>query len=106
MRDGPLRQLSVKVDSLTDERLKERAKNSGTNVSDAARRILREALGEESELARVRESVTLVQEELLYLRRDLASAVEAILVTMSAGKALTPEQAKAWVDAKLRGRLG
>lgn len=102
MGDKPLRQLSVKVDEATEEALKERAKSAGTTLSDYARRILREAVLEESELSRLRFSVTATQRETLRLRQDLANAVEAILVSMASGDPLTPEQAKAWVNLRLR----
>jgi plasmid stability protein len=100
--DAPLKQLSVKVDRVTEERLKERAKGAGTNVSDCSRRILKEAVNGESELARLRLSVAGVQQDIDRLRRDLANAVEAILVMVATDEKVSPEQAKLWVDTKMR----
>ena len=106
MANPPLRQLSVKVDEYTEDELKERAKRAGTTLSDYARRILKEAVKEESELARLRLAVTASQRETLKLRRDIANGIEAILVSMAADQPLSPQQAKNWVDAKLRGKAG
>jgi len=103
--DTPLVQLSIKVDAATRDRLEEAAKTAGTSLSDFARRVLREAVSETSEIRALTQRASGVEYEVMQMRRDLASAVEAILVTVASSEKVTPEQAKAFVDEVLRKNL-
>ncbi len=113
MADAPLRQLSVKVDVATHEAVERRIKELGApTVSDYLRRLIRKDLGFESDIALLARqiagqdhSLRLTKQQVTELRRDLAAAVEAILLLTAAGQKATPDEVLAWVQEILRDHL-
>lgn len=98
----------MRIERGTKDGIEARRKATGESQSDFVRRVLREAVNEESELARLRVRQTGVERvltetrgEVAELRRDLAAALKAILVVCASDEKVTPEQAAAWVDEQL-----
>lgn len=82
------------------------AMGAGLSPGDYTRELVLAKLDEaallQRELQSVGEKVEGLESDLAALRRDFALAVEALLVSNSAGKPITVEQAKRWVDERIR----
>ena len=73
----------------------------------ARKRVLEKIDGEEAmrgELDSLRADFGSLAVELSAFRREFATAVEALLISSSSGKPVTPEIARRWVDEKIRDR--
>lgn len=93
--------VSFRLDPESKTQIEKRAKLSGTSVSEFARKVVLEALSEESELARLRLKVGSLEQDLKGLREDLAVAVKAILVSIGSEQKITAEQAETWVSSNM-----
>lgn len=81
--------------------LAERAAAGGESPGETARKLVTAALGDESELSRIRERLLAIDAALSALRTDLALTTEALLVF--AGKS-DLDAAKKWVATNLKTR--
>jgi hypothetical protein len=81
------------------EQVEQAAKRRAVSVNELARETLLAALSTEEDSHRIALRVTAIEGELSELRRDLAVATQAILVT--AGK-VPPEEAEKFAREKLR----
>ncbi len=81
---------------------------SGLSPGEYARELVMEKLdGEETtrrELDAVRSELQDLKMDLSGFRAEFALAVEALLVSNSAGKAVSIEHARRWVDERIRSR--
>ena len=81
---------------------------SGSSAGEYARELVLAKLdGDETyrrELDSLRSEFQLMKTELSEFRTDFELAVEALLVSSSSGKPVSPEHAKRWVAERLRGR--
>lgn len=79
---------------------------AGLSPGDFTRELVLAKIDEGAILARgienMNSEIEILKSELSGLRRDFFLAVEALLVSNSAGKPITVEQAKRWVDERLR----
>ena len=93
--------VSFRLDAEAKNSIEKRSKVAGVSVSEFARKVVLEALSEESELARLRLKVGSLEQDLKGLREDLAVAVKALLVTIGSEQKITAEQAEAWVSSNM-----
>ena len=100
--------VSFRLSDDKHRRLLALALESGVSPGEYSRELVMAKL---DEAAVLREGVEVVgadvetlKSELAGLRRDFALAVEALLVSISAGKPITVEQAKRWVDERIRAK--
>ena len=84
------------------------AMGAGLSAGDYTRELVLAKLDEAAIIRREIESVGVevetLKSDLAALHRDFALAVEALLVSNSAGKPITVEQAKRWVDERIRSK--
>lgn len=84
------------------------ATGAGLSVGDYTRELVLAKIDEAAIMQRgidtVGERVESLESDLAAFRRDFALAVEALLVSNSAGKPITVEQAKRWVDERIRSQ--
>ena len=95
------RPVSFRLDAESKTQIEKRAKLTGVKVSEFARKVVLDALNEESELARLKMKVGSLDQDIKGLREDLAVAVKALLVTKGSGQVVTAEQAEAWVNSNM-----
>ncbi len=81
---------------------------SGLSPGEYARELVMEKLdGEDAtrrELDEVRSELSALKMNLASFRTEFALAVEALLVSNSAGKPVSVENARRWVDERIRAR--
>jgi predicted DNA-binding protein len=94
--------ISFRLDSESRKRVDNKAKLLGVKTSDFARNLVLESLNDESELAKLRMKVSLLEEAVLGFRDDLAVAIKALLITKGSEKIVTPDQAEAWVNSNMK----
>ena len=95
--------ITIRLEFEAVKELDARAQRQGITRSDYAREIIFEALNDQSELARLQMEVSILKDELSELRGDLAVAVQALLVAGTSGQKITSQDAKAWVQANMKG---
>jgi hypothetical protein len=83
------------------QQLCRQATEDGISHGQLARRILVDYL-EDSVRGRLEGELMALQEEVALLRGDLATLAEALLVLVSHGGGMTPMEARAWVEDRLR----
>jgi len=91
--------ISFRLNGDVLEQIEDSAKRRAVSVNELARETLLAALSADEDSHRMALRVTAIEGELLELRRDLAVATQAILVT--AGK-VPPEEAEKFAREKLR----
>jgi hypothetical protein len=83
------------------EDLCRRAQADGVSQGEFARRVLVDYL-EDAVRRQLEHELLALQEEVALLRGDLATLTEALLVLASHGAPVTPMEARAWVEERLR----
>lgn len=91
--------ISFRLNGDALEEAEEASKRRAITVNELARESLLASLSSDEEIHRVGLRVTSIESELSELRRDLAVATQAILIT--AGK-VSPEDAEKFAREKLR----
>ena len=83
---------------------------SGLSPGEYARELVMEKIDESettrSELESLRLEVQEIRSDFAVFQDNFYSAIEALLVSNSAGKPISVEQAKRWVDERLRAKTG
>lgn len=90
--------VSLRLDAYYGERLASAAVARGLRPSDYAAHLLMAVLDDHRE-----DALEEVREELRRLRENLAVATEGVLVALGAGEAISPDDARSWVEENLRG---
>lgn len=80
--------------------LVQRATTAKVSPGECARQILTEHL-DDAQRERIESELSDLRTEVMLLRGDLATAVEALLVLVGAGN-VGPAEASAWVEERLR----
>jgi len=93
--------VSFRLDTASKLLIEKRAEQGGLKVSEFARKVVLDALNEESELAKLRMQISSFKQELEAIREDLALAVKALLVTSSSKESVSPEDAQRWVEMNM-----
>ena len=93
--------VSFRLDTESKLLIEKRAEQGGLKVSEFARKVVLDALNEESELAQLKMQMASTRQELKAIREDLAVAVKALLVTSSSEETVTPKDAQRWVDMNM-----
>lgn len=74
---------------------------SGSSPGDLAREIVLERLDEQEITRRELDSL---RAEFRNFQKDFAAAIEGLLVASSCGKPVSAEQARRWVDERIRSK--
>jgi predicted transcriptional regulator len=94
--------LGFRIDPETKRQLQAAASAERKSTSDLLLELVHDRLdGIETVSARYEH----LKGEVSELRRGLADSIEAVLVALGTGRKLTPDQAKTWVDKRLRKKL-
>lgn len=93
--------VSFRLDPETRGRLEEQAAAAGLSAGELARELVTDALNN-ADLEQLRQEIALLRVDLAGHRKDLITAVEAILVTCAdARHSITKEQARDWTQHNL-----
>jgi hypothetical protein len=87
-------------DNYQDDLLR-RAQADGVSHGEYARRIIIDYL-EDATRRRLERELQGLQDQVIHLRGDLSTLAEALLVLASHGASVTPSEALAWVEERLR----
>lgn len=93
--------VTFRADPSVKKLIEETAKRAGMTVSGFLEMVVLDKLGG-SQLDQIADSIEDTRGEIEGLRRDLGTAVEALLV--AGGESVEPEDAAAWVREKLGRR--
>jgi len=97
------RPVGVRLEIDDYELLRERASEiKGGTRAGLARKMVEEALHGGNDLQSLRERVLSIHLEIVELRKDLALAVQVLMVASTSGKTVSQEEAYEWVSANMK----